>query len=150
MAALTGLAVGQTVDEKQIRAALERANQSGLLKSIDFAYESEPGSTDVVLVLEAHDELPLIPAKIAVPGENEDEIWAWLQKMDPLFGKELPPTQAALKLYSRYIAKYLQTRERSEMILGDVKGDAAGNPISVVFAPGKMRGTPVPAKSKER
>jgi hypothetical protein len=36
--------------------------------------------------------------------------------VDPLFTRELPPTDGAIR-YSNYIMKYLQTKDRNDFIL---------------------------------
>src|SRR6266852_3494661 len=64
---LLELRIGQEANEKTVRAALQHANLSGLFSSITFNYESEPGSKDVELILDVHDEKPLLPAAIHVP-----------------------------------------------------------------------------------
>jgi hypothetical protein len=139
---LLELKIGQEANEKTVRAALQRVTLSGLFASIDFNYESEPGSKEVELVLDVHDQMPLLPAAIHVPKAAEEEIWQWLKAVDPLFTRELPPTDGAIRMYSNYIMKYLQTKDRNDFILGRVLGDAAGKPVSIEFIPGKLREAP--------
>ena len=139
---LLQLNIGQEANEKTVRAALQRANLSGLFSSIAFNYESEPGSKDVELILDVHDEKPVLPAAIHVPKVDEEEVWQWLKGVDALFTRELPPTDLAIRLYSNYIMKYLQSKGRDEFIVGRVLGDAGGKPASVEFIPGKLREAP--------
>lgn len=40
------------------------------------------------------------------PGE--DEVWIWLRTIDPLFTRELPPNESAIRLYASWITKYLE------------------------------------------
>ena len=139
---LLELKIGQEANEKTVRAALQHANLSGLFSSITFNYESEPGSKDVELILDVHDEKPLLPAAIHVPKVDQEEVWQWLKGVDALFTRELPPTDGAIRMYSSYIMKYLQSKDRNEFILGRVLGDAAGKPVSIEFIPGKLREAP--------
>src|SRR5258708_25398330 len=121
---LLELKIGQEANEKTVRAALQHANLSGLFSSIAFNYESEPGSKDVELILDVHDEKPLLPAAIHVPKVDQEEVWQWLQGVDALFTRELPPTHEAIRMYSNYIMKYLHSNDRDEFIVGRVLGDA--------------------------
>ena len=139
---LLDLKIGQEANEKTVRAALQRATLSGLFKSIDFNYESEPGSKEVELILDVHDEKPLLPAAIHVPKLDQEGVWQWLASIDPLFTRELPQTDGAIRLYSNYIMKFLKSKGRDEFILGQVLGDAAGKPASIEFIPGKLREAP--------
>jgi len=139
---LLELKAGQEATEKTIRAALQHANGSGLFSSIDFNYESEPGSKDVELILDVHGEKPLLPAAIHVPKVDEEEVWQWLKGVDALFTRELPPTDLAIRMYSNYIMKYLQSRGRDEFIVGRVLGDTAGKATSVEFIVGRLRDAP--------
>lgn len=135
---LTGLAPGQIVDEAKVREAIGNAMGSGLFTDIAYDYESQPGSTDVVVELTAKDQLPLLPVTIAVPGVDAEAIWKYLTDFDPLFAREMPPTVKAIQLYVRYINKYLDSAGRADIrASGNVTG--AGAPAGVVFEGVKLR-----------
>jgi len=120
---LTGLQAGQIVDEKTVRTALQHASDSGLFTNIGYLYESEPGSTDVTLELEITDQLPLVPATIKIPKIDGELVWQYLQNFDPLFTRQLPPTEKAIKLYQHYISKYLEARGVTDIaVTGNVLG----------------------------
>ncbi len=133
---LTGFRAGQTVDEAKVRAGIEHANASGLFKNISYTYESEPGSTDVILALQVEDQLPLVPVTIKIPGVPEQEAWAFLQKADPLFTHEAPTTANAIDLYARYLTKYLASLGREDIVIGRVLGSV--NPTGIELIPGKL------------
>ena len=58
--------------------------------------------------MSCRDAGPLAPSRIAVEGVDEEAVWKWLQNIDPLFTRELPPNERALKLYEGWIAKAIE------------------------------------------
>jgi hypothetical protein len=97
-----------------------------------------PDTTDVNLELVVEDQLPLVPATIRIAKIDSEDVWRYLLKTDPLFTRELPPTESAIKLYERYIDKYLQSIGRADIAAsGNVIGSAP--PKGVVFEAVKLR-----------
>jgi hypothetical protein len=94
---LAGLEVGQVIDEARLRKALQSASASGLFSNIAYSYESAPGTTDVSLELVVTDQLPTVPATINVEHIDSEKVWEYLVHADPLFTRELPPTEAPLR-----------------------------------------------------
>jgi len=136
---LTGLQVGQIVDEGKVRSALQHANDSGLFANIAYAYESAPDSTDVILELQIEDQLPLVPATIEIPKVDAEQIWRYLQNFDPLFTRELPRTEKAINLYAHYITKYLESQNHTDIaVTGNVLGSAE-RATGVEFVATKLR-----------
>ena len=120
---LTGLQVGQMIDEAKVRSALQHANDSGLFTNVAYTYESLSDSTDVTLELQITDQLPLVPATIKIPKIDAEQVWQYLQNFDPLFTRELPQTEKAINLYAGYITKYLESQNRTDVrITGNVLG----------------------------
>jgi hypothetical protein len=106
---LAQIKAGDEVNFIKLHGALQKVTQSGLI-SIDFEYESLPDSeTDVVLHMRCTDVKPTATASIHIPKVSEEELWAWLAQVDPLFTRELPPTEAAIRLYSNWIAKFMES-----------------------------------------
>ena len=98
------------VNFMKLQNALHKVTQTGLISSIDFEYESLPDSeTDVIVHLTCTDVKPSAKAEIQIPNVNEEDVWTWLVQLDPLFTREMPPTEAAIRLYSTYIGKYMET-----------------------------------------
>ncbi len=144
---LAGIKAGDEVDFAKVRTALQKATQTGLISKIDFEYESLPDKeTEVILHLKCTDVMPLAKASIQIPKVNEDDVWNWLVQLDPLFTRDLPPTEAAIQLYSRGIAKYMETHgdpafQTNFSVVADASGSAAGNaPDRLVFKVVKRRG----------
>jgi len=69
---LTGLREGDQIDEAAVRKAIERMLESGLIRSVNYNYESLEDTSKVALELEVIDETPLYPASIEIPGVDPD------------------------------------------------------------------------------
>src|SRR6202163_305718 len=96
---LTGLRPGLEIDESAVRKAIAGMLESGLVRSVDYNYESLQDLHRVTLQLDIIDETPLLPASIDIPGVDAESVWKYLESVDPLFTRELPRTQKALHFY---------------------------------------------------
>ena len=134
---LTGLREGDQIDEAAVRKAIERMLESGLIRSVNYNYESLEDPRQVALELDIIDETPLYPASIEIPGVDPEPVWQYLESVDPLFTRELPRTQKALRFYAHAISDYLRTNKRRDTLAPIVKGDAEGHPTGIVFAPAR-------------
>lgn len=106
---LAEIKVGDQVNFLKLHEALQKVTKSGLISNIDFEYESLPDKeTEVVLHMKCTDVAPTAKATIAIPQVDENEVWAWLGQVDPLFTRDMPPTEAAIKFYSYWIGKYME------------------------------------------
>jgi hypothetical protein len=139
---LTGLREGDQIDEAAVRKAIERMLESGLIRSVNYNYESLEDTSKVALELDVIDETPLYPASIEIPGVDPEPVWQYLESVDPLFTRELPRTQKALRFYAHAISDYLRTNKRHDTLVPIVKGDSEGRPTGIVFAPPRRRSTP--------
>jgi hypothetical protein len=143
---LTGLHAGLQINETVVRKAIDRMLESGLIKSVDYNYESlsEPGADRqaVALTLSIVDETPLLPASIDIPGVEEEQVWRYLESLDPLFTRELPRTQKALRFYRRAITDYLRTDKRQDAMVAVITGDPAGHATGIIFKPAAPRPLP--------
>ena len=139
---LTGLREGDQIDEAAVRKAIERMLESGLIRSVNYNYESLEDPHQVALELDVIDETPLYPASIEIPGVDPEPVWQYLESVDPLFTRELPRTQKALRFYAHAISDYLRTNKRRDALAPIVKGDADGRPTGIVFAPPRPRSIP--------
>jgi hypothetical protein len=122
--------------------------ESGLIRSVNYNYESLEDSRRVALELDIIDETPLYPASIEIPGVDPEPVWQYLESVDPLFTRELPRTQNALRFYARAISDYLGTNKRRDALAPIVKGDAEGHPTGIVFAPSRPRTNPQPGSRR--
>jgi hypothetical protein len=106
---LAQIQVGDQVNFVKLNDALQKVMRSGLISHIDFEYESLPDKeTDVILHMKCTDEKPVAKASIQIPKVNEEEVWTWLANVDPILTRDMPPTEAAIRLYSFWIGKYME------------------------------------------
>lgn len=130
---LSGLTIGQRVNDAIVNTACHKITSTGLVKSIDYGYDAYPDREGVVLTLTVVDEGPLFPSKME-PKEEDSHIWQLLQSTDPLFTRELPCTERALNYYSASIERCLRSEGREDEYASPlVIGDASGNPSEIVF-----------------
>jgi outer membrane protein assembly factor BamA len=140
---LTGLRPGQKINETSLRKAIQRMLESGLVKNVDYAYESTSDQPDVVtLDLTITDETPLLPASIQLPDIDAEDVWGYLKGVDTLFTRELPRTQKALQFYTRYIQRYLANQKKSIRVSSVITADNDGNASGIVFVPQDLLGLP--------
>ena len=151
---LAQIKAGDQVNFEKLYAAMQKAAKSGLISNIAFEYESLPDQdTNVVLHLKCLDVKPTAKASIVIAKIQEDDVWTWLAtEVDPLFTREMPPTEAAIRLYSHWIGKYMESHGDPEFqenytIVADASSSSGGSaPDRLVFKVTKLRGVPKPKK----
>ncbi len=177
--AMSGLRTGQQVTEIAVRKAIQNILMSGLIDNVDYtpeelaqngapaveisrvpdsfggrralcAYESLSETDSVILTLKLRDTGPLLPASIKISGIDAEDAWKYLQNIDPVFSRDLPRTQSALKFYSNYLEQYLKSVNRDEAISAEVLADAKGTATGVVFSAAKYREVSKPTSKKKR
>jgi hypothetical protein len=89
---------------------------------------------------------PSAKASIQIAKVDESDVWTWLAQVDPLFTSEMPPNEAAIRLYSNWIGKYMESHgypsfQTNFAILADGSNSAGGPvPDRLVFRVVKRRG----------
>jgi hypothetical protein len=78
------------------------------------------------------DVKPAAEAFIQISSVNEDDVWNWLAQVDPLFTRDMPPTEAAIQLYSHWIAKYMESHDTAKFqekfaVKADASSSSGGN-----------------------
>jgi hypothetical protein len=139
---LSGLRPGQMVNYDIISQACKRITSTGLVSAVDYAYNVGPGKPGVLLSLKVWDELPLLPARI-YPVEDAEPIWRCLQTADPIFTREMPNTEAAIRFYSVNINRCLANAHATdEYAAPTAVCDARGKTSAIAFTIRKKRGRP--------
>jgi hypothetical protein len=130
---LADIKVGDQVNFLRLQGALQQVTRSGLISNIDFEYESLPeNETEVVLHMKCTDVPPIAKATIAIPQVDENDVWAWLGQVDPLFTRDMPPTEAAIRFYSHWIGKYMAAHgvpdfQKGFTIVADASSSTGGH-----------------------
>ena len=140
--ALSGLKRHDKVSEIDVNAARNRITATGLFKSIGYTYDAYPDHPGIVLNLAVVDERPLVPSSIE-PAAEEAVIWTALQTMDPIFTRQMPPTEKAITFYEKSIEKCLRAKGRDdEYAAGKAIGPAQGTPSGIVFVIRRYKSLP--------
>jgi len=130
---LSGIKLHDKVNDMAVNTACHKITATGLVKTVDYAYDAYPDRPGVALVLTIADEGPLLPATIK-PAADENALWSSLQAIDPIFTRELPPTEKALAFYAKHLEKCLQANGHlDEYASPNVTADASGKLTGIVF-----------------
>ncbi len=130
---LSGVKLHDRVNNLIVTAACQKIADTGLVKTVNYAYDAYPDRPGIRLILNLIDEGPLLPSTIK-PAADENKLWSALQSLDPIFTRELPPTKKALAFYSKNLEKCLQANGRpNEYADAHVTADPGGKLIGVVF-----------------
>jgi hypothetical protein len=130
---ISGLKVGQMINDDVLKQASDKITSTGLVKGIDYGYNIAPGKPGVSLNLKVFDEGPLLPAHI-LPEQDSQPIWACLQAADPIFTREMPNTENALHFYSINIARCIGSPPSGkDGIAATIACDGSGKSIAINF-----------------
>lgn len=138
---LSELKIGQKVNYDILNQVSNRLTSTGLVSTVDYAYNVQPDKPGVMVSFTLKDEMPLLPASI-VPEANADLLWGCLQNADPIFTRELPNTGNAMRFYQANINKCLQMGSHNNdfhaepTVACDVKGKAAKIVFNIREKPG--------------
>jgi hypothetical protein len=130
---ISGLKVGQMINEDILKQVSEKITSTGLVKGLDYGYNVMPGKPGVYLSVKVFDEQPLLPARI-LPARDAEPIWSCLQSADPIFTREMPNTEKAIHFYSINIARCIGKSEAArQRIAATVACDGTGKSIAIDF-----------------
>lgn len=131
---LTGIKPHDKVNNLIVNTACQKITATGLVKNVDYGYDAYSDRPGVVLVLTITDEAPLLPATIK-PDADSEKLWSALKARDPIFTRDIPPTEQALDFYAGNIEKCLQSLGRNnEYAKADVVADPSGKLTAIVFS----------------
>lgn len=130
---ISGLKVGQMINDNALKQASDKLTATGLIKGIDYGYNIMPDKSGVYLSIKVFDEDTLLPVHI-LPPDAAPPIWSCLRSADPIFTRELPNTEKAIHFYSVNIAHCVQNAGVSkERVSATVACDGTGKSIAIDF-----------------
>lgn len=129
---LSGLKLHDKINDPIVNEACRKITATGLVKSVEYAYDMYPDRPGVSLTLKVVDEAPLLPAKIK-PEADDVALWPALQKLDPMFTKQLPRTEKALSFYSQNLERCLQSIGRPNEYAAPKINGSNENPSDILF-----------------
>jgi hypothetical protein len=138
---ISGLKIGQMVNDEVLKQASDKITSTGLVKSIDYSYSTTPGKPGVDVMLKVIDEGPLLPAHI-LPEQDSAPIWACLQSADPIFTRDMPNTENAIHFYAINIARCIGSPPAAarDRVPATVACDGDGKSIAINFHLPMFRG----------
>lgn len=130
---VSGLKVGETITDENLKQATDKITSTGLVKGIDYAFNPGNGKQGVSLSLHVFDEGPLLPVRIE-PLDIATQVWSCLQTADPIFTAEMPNTEKAIHFYSVNMARCLgDSGAERERVSATVACDGSGKSIAIDF-----------------
>jgi hypothetical protein len=130
---ISGLKVGEMINDDVLKQASDKLTSTGLIKGIDYGYDIVQGKPGVYLSIKVFDEEPLLPAHI-MPADYAPPIWRCLESADPIFTREIPNTEKAIRFYSLNIARCIENGGAAkDRVSATVACDGTGKSIAVDF-----------------
>lgn len=141
--AASGLRIGQTVNLRQIQAAVEKLGRSGYLENIKYQYSYLAGKMDVEFqVVEARRFLPCLFDNFVWLGDNE--ILDAIRARVPLFDGSLPDGGTALQDAAQALVDFLRTRKIPATVTTMLNQGQPGAPMQHLF---RASGMDLPIRS---
>ena len=130
---VSGLKVGETITDKDLKEATDKITSTGLVKGVDYEVDVPPGKAGVSLSIHVFDEGPLLPVRIE-PADVATGVWSCLQTADPIFTAQMPNTEKAIHFYSVNMARCLgNAGAERERVSATVACDGSGKSIAIDF-----------------
>ena len=92
---LTGLKIGDLVDDAAFQLAAQKLQQTGLFAEVGFRYTPGPKKAGYALILSLKDHPQRISALFDFPGKPEEPIWACVKQQLPWLKNPLPAAGTA-------------------------------------------------------
>jgi outer membrane protein assembly factor BamA len=110
--AASGLKPGVSASPQDLAAASQRLMDTGLFSLTNYRYVpariGDKPVIDVTLVVVEVSELRA--CRIQIPGTEEESVWAWLARNEPLVQQRVPANDAAESFYLRAIERFMAER----------------------------------------
>lgn len=107
-----GLKTGGEASQADLEAACARLVDTGLFVSANYRYvparDRDKPAIDVTLVVVESTDLR--PARVQIPGVEEESVWDWMPQHEPLVTRGLPANEAAEATYIRAIERFMAQR----------------------------------------
>jgi hypothetical protein len=134
----SGLKPGAEVAPADLDAVCTRLVDSGFFVSANYRYvpvrgQEKPAIDVTLVVVEVTD---LRPSRVQIPGVEEETVWVWLDRNEPLVKKRLPTTDAAEATYIRAIERFMAERlGRKEKVVTRLVADFRTGAQYTMFRP---------------
>ncbi|MGA3027985.1 MAG: POTRA domain-containing protein [Bryobacteraceae bacterium] len=135
-----GLHSGMPFNEAVLREAAQRLQSTGFFRSVQFRYQTAADRKGYAVRFDLIEDTDRMPARIDIPGIDEDAAWAALQAADPLLTKQAPANDVAQARYLHAIEEYVAQHADAQKIAARVNGGELGSQRAVlVFEPENLK-----------
>ncbi|MDZ7639161.1 MAG: POTRA domain-containing protein [Bryobacterales bacterium] len=131
---LSGLKVGQKVNQDSFSAAHLALMDTGLFESVAYRFEKPAAQEGYIATFEVEETGLFYPIRFEeIPAERE-ALLAYLEQADPAYDGKSAATVPALQRYSRLIEQYLAASGTEMKVRGQVWAEQGGD-LSVMYRP---------------
>ncbi|MGA2183266.1 MAG: POTRA domain-containing protein [Bryobacteraceae bacterium] len=132
----TGLRTGMPFGEAVLQGAAQRLQSTGFFRSVQFRYETAPDRKGYAVRFELTDDKDSLPARIDLPGIDENAVWDALSAADPLLTRQVPSNDIAQNRYIHAIETYAAQHGQAQKVAARVNNGALGSGhVTLVFEP---------------
>jgi outer membrane protein insertion porin family len=130
---LSGLKIGDMVNQADFHRGLQRLNSAGVFEAIEFRYAPFEGGYKLTYTVQEFGELyPFRADGFDVPPE---QIFQMLKEKVPLFGEMVPPTGAMVERIGDTLQEYWKSQGNDSEILGRLAPAGAEDEFEMLFQP---------------
>jgi outer membrane protein assembly factor BamA len=132
----TGMPFGETVP----REAAQRLQGTGFFRSVQFHYEPAPDRKGYAVRFELAEDTDSLPARIDLPGIDENAAWDALRAVDPMLTRQVPSNDVEQSRYVHAIEAYAAQHGQAQKVVARVNNGALGRAhVTLVFEPEDLK-----------
>jgi outer membrane protein assembly factor BamA len=136
--AVAGLRTGQKGGQQEFDASREKLASTGAFDNVSYHFAPSQDGEGYDVAFEVSEIGQLYPVRFEDLPAKDDQLRAWLQAKDPLFGAKVPATQPVADRYSKWIAEYLASHNHPIAVTGKLSSEG-GDGLALLFRPAKPR-----------
>lgn len=134
VAAASGLKVNAPAGVADLDEACKRLTKTGLFQSCKYrSSAASQGAIDVELTVGEMAAAQRV--RFTIPGVDEKQLWAWLQKNEPLVQDHVPANDDALEFYTAAVRRFLKAEGRHADVVSAVESDLRAREQTFIFRP---------------
>jgi outer membrane protein insertion porin family len=131
-----GLMEGQKAGKAEFEAAREKLDATGAFDHVSYRYAPSKDAEGYDVAFEVAEVAQVYPVRFEDLPAADQDLRAWLQEKDPLFGKKIPATKAVVDRYVAWIAEFLAGKNYRQALAGALTTDG-GEDLVLLFRPAK-------------
>ncbi len=134
----SGLSVGTPAGDAEFHAAAEKLEQTGFFQSVQYRYGANTAHKGYAVTFTLVDDSMTMPARIDIPGVDENAAWTALAEADPLLTRRVPSNERAQSRYLQALESWAASNGHPEKLALRTNGGMNGANMTVVFEPAAM------------